>query len=128
MSYAAAKAAAVEAKATIELTPTYIEFKEKGQEIIGKYLGRAQVTGKLSEIPYYQYTFNTDRGNVKFHLGASSDKEIGTLLVEGKVYSLTFEGETKITGGRRVRKFLCLEIPMDVAPPVDGKKDDGIPI
>lgn len=101
---------AVKAKAIKQLTPAFVAWEKSGQQIIGCFISRNEVTGTLGGKAYYQYLFDTDEGRVKFSLGSSADGEVGATLVPGQVYGVTYKGKEKIKGGRQVNRFNVEEL------------------
>jgi hypothetical protein len=92
------------------LTPTFYQFSEVGDTVVGKYLDSLRVVNEKTQKEYNQYVFETDEGVIKFSLGNVTDKEIAPFLDRGKIYSFEFLGQHKIGGGKKVNKFkvLCL--------------------
>lgn len=107
------------------LSPTFHEWKKEGETIVGKLLAKAEVTSSISTGSYFQYLVDTDEGPVKFHMGRATDNEIGALLVTGGVYSFTYKGSEKISGGRTVNKFEINAIDTDALS--DTQKEEDIP-
>jgi hypothetical protein len=87
------------------LTPRYIEFKQEGAMVVGKLMHIAVVHSTLSNGTYNQYIFETDGGLVKFQMGGATDNEAGAMLVVGGIYAITFQGQDKLKGAKRVNKF-----------------------
>jgi len=114
------------ANAVKSLSAKYVEWKEVGQQIIGELVAKNPVHGQLGGSDYNQYLFNTDDGMVKFALGRASDTEAGAMMQAGGVYSITYGGQEKLKGGRKINRFDVVEViaPDDVV--VGGDKD--IPI
>lgn len=112
-----------DAKRTKKLIPTFIEFKEKGVAIVGKFLSRSQVGGGDDKKTYYQYIFETDGGLVKFHLGNVTDADAGNLMKEGCVYYIEFDGQESISGGRRVNKFIVERVVTEEEARIGGPDD-----
>jgi hypothetical protein len=106
MKFSEMKDKAKKAGAVSSLSPTYYEFEKKGASIVGRYKGRGEVSSSLGPGKYFQYLFETDDGLIKCALGAATDKEAGQLMEIGKVYVVTFQGKSKISGGRSVNKFI----------------------
>jgi len=98
------------AKVIRQLTPAFMEWKTKGQTLIGAFVSKASVQSKSAEQTYYQYIFETDNGLIKFHLGKATDNEIAEVFQRGVVYAVTFNGKEQIQGGRSVNKFNIVEI------------------
>ena len=96
-------------KRTRPMVPTFKKFREKGEMIVGRYVGKGEVEGTRGKA-YQQYIFDTDDGMVKFSLGAFGDNEIGQQFVENHVYALTFTGTEETPGGNRVNKFESVEL------------------
>jgi len=109
-------------KEVTDLTPEFLTWEKKGDTIVGEYKGRSQVHGSFDS-DYYQYIFNTDKGLVKFHLGAASDADIGTSLKVNACYAITFQGQTKLKGGKRVNKFTVEGFVIEGNEPVGGEDD-----
>jgi len=98
------------------LSPTFIEFKKKGDTVIGKLVAVTQVTSSKSQGFYNQYVVETDGGLVKFALGSATDREIEPLLEVGELYAFTFLSKESLGGGRSVNKFQidCFSSHVDV--------------
>jgi len=96
--------------ASVDLTPSYFEFKKEGTNIVGRLLGFSPVKSGLSEGFYNQYLMDTDGGLMKFHLGGAADKEIVAQLKIGEVYFIEYLGKAKISGARSVNKFRVMQI------------------
>jgi len=101
---------AAKAKEALQLTPTFVEFKEKGQQIVGAFISRAEIKSSTGKGTYFQYLFDTDDGRVKFHMGSVADSEFGESFTRGVVYLIEFLGKEKIPGGHSVNKWNVLEI------------------
>lgn len=109
-------------KETKDLTPEYLTWDKKGDTVVGLYKGRSLVHGKLTS-EYYQYIFATDKGLVKFHLGSASDADFGAALEIGSCYAITYQGQVKLEGGRRVNKFSVEAFSIGDSEPVGGEED-----
>lgn len=109
-------------KETKDLTPEYLTWGKKGDTIVGCFKGRSLVSGKLSS-EYHQYIFDTDKGLVKFHMGAASDADVGAALEVGSCYAITFQGQLELEGGRRVNKFKVEAFSVGASEPVGGEDD-----
>jgi len=109
-SYKELYAQAKKSKTTRQLTPDFIKWEKKGQQIIGAYISQNPVTSRLGGTPYNQYIFETDEGRVKFSLGRSADSEFAETFARGVVYAITYDGKDDISGGRRVNRFSIEEI------------------
>lgn len=94
-----------------KLTPEWIEWKEPGQTVIGKILSRADVQSLKYEQTMVVYSMDTDKGPVRFKLGAASEKDIGPFLKNGEVYRIVHLGLEKIEGGKERRNFEVYHIP-----------------
>lgn len=90
---------------TKAVSPTFVEFKTPGQQIIGRLDSIVLVESGLSTGTYNQYVVDTDEGMVKFHLGQSTDKEIAGSLKIGHVFAFTFIEVIKVSRGRTVNKY-----------------------
>lgn len=101
---------AVKEKSLKQLTPVYHEWKEPDDQIVGAFISKGTVESSAGGGQYYQYVFETDDGNVKFHMGRASDNDIGAVLVPGVIYAITYLGKEEISGGRRVNKFDVSEL------------------
>lgn len=126
MGYKEQLAQARKDKSAKSLSAKYVEWKEKGQVVVGKLLATNDVVGKLAGSSYKQYLFESDDGLIKFALGKATDNEAGKLMAEGGVYAITFGGQEKITGGRKINRFDVLELVAPVDDGVGGGSD--IPI
>lgn len=107
-----------------QLTPVYQEWKKPEDQVIGAFISKGTVESSAGGGQYYQYVFETDEGNVKFHMGRASDNDVGAVLVPGVIYAITFLGKEEISGGRRVNKFNVEELGPtgDFAPPASDNK------
>ena len=92
------------------LSPTYIEWLKKGDQIIGRMLAKNPVAGQVSGSSYNQYLFDTDDGLVKFAVGSATDNEAAALMKVGGVYAITFGGKEKLKGGRSINRFEIIEV------------------
>jgi len=98
------------------VTPNYVEFKKKGDQIVGQFVGKATVVSSTNKGEYNQYIFDTDDGMVKFAMGQATDKEVGQSLKQDSIYVITFNGQEKLSGARTVNKFVVEEIePVDAS-------------
>lgn len=105
------------------LSAKYVEWKDKGQVIVGRLLSKNEVSGQIGGRPYNQYLFETDDGLIKFALGTATDGEAGALMVIGGVYAVTFEGQENLTGGRKINRFNVLELESPQGSQVGGGSD-----
>lgn len=103
----------------------FIQFKDKGAKVLGRFLKRTEVESTRENQTYMQYLFDTDEGKVKFHLGRVADGEAGSLMRTGCVYEIVFQGQESIGGNRRVNLFNISHIALETDPPVGS--DDDIP-
>ncbi len=124
LSYKEMYSKAVKDKTTKQLTPVYHEWKEPDDIVIGAFISKGTVESSAGGGQYFQYVFETDEGNVKFHMGRASDNDIGAVLVPGVIYAITYQGKEEISGGRRVNKFMVEELgPVaDYSPSVSESK------
>ncbi len=122
-SYQAMYEAAQESGRTKELTAQYFEFKQRGDGFVGLLKARNEVAGKLGGKPYSQYMFETDDGLVKCAFGAATDGDAGQLMTIGSVYSVVFEGQEKIAGGRKVNRFKIVRVVTEQEASVGGPED-----
>lgn len=123
MRYADMKKAAEKAGALKDLTPTFFQFKKKGDGFVGKFVSSSPVESGLSKGSYLQYLFETDSGLLKCALGAATDKELSAVLAQGHIYSVEFLSQEKISGGRSVNKFKIMEIDLTLLPKSEDEKD-----
>jgi len=98
------------AGAVRQLTPTYHEWKSKGDIIVGVFISKNSVASTAGEGSYNQYVFETDDGVVKFHIGHASDTEVGEQFARGMIYAIEYLGKEKISGLRSVNKFNVEEL------------------
>ena len=98
---------------TKTVTPDYVEFKKKGDCVIGLLKGIAVVESSKTGKAYNQYLVMTDNGLVKFALGNATDNELRDIVKRGKVYAFTFKGKEDLGGGRSVNKFLIELLDID---------------
>ena len=110
------------------VTPDYVKWQKKGDQIIGAFVSYSPVQSRLGDKEYNQYIFETDKGLVKFALGRSADNEVTPILARGVVYAITFQGKENIAGGRSVNRFEIEEVGIadqvdetEVDPDTDGK-------
>ena len=92
------------------MTPKYVEFKQKGDALIGSFISRSEVESTTTKKNYYQYMFDTDFGLAKCHLGSATDNEAGQLFNVGGVYRIEFQGKQSLGGGKAVNKYNIDEI------------------
>jgi len=123
MTYAEMKKAAEKAGALKDLTPTFFQFKKRGDGFVGKFISSSAVESGLTQGTYLQYLFEADEGLLKCALGAATDKELSALLIAGHIYSLEFLSQEKISGGRSVNKFKVMEIDPSLLPKGEVKED-----
>lgn len=117
MSYQDAWKQAEKENTVHDVSPTWTPFEKKGQSVIGKLLGTAEIESSLSKGSYLQYLMDTDDGLIKFHLGRAADNELHTVLKVGNVYKITYLGKETIKGGRQVNQFKVLSssTPVDLS-------------
>lgn len=101
---------ALKDKSLKQLTPVYQEWKKPNDMVIGAFISKGMVESSAGGGQYYQYVFETDTGNVKFHMGRASDNDVGAVLTPGVIYAVTYLGKEEISGGRRVNKFNVEEL------------------
>jgi hypothetical protein len=107
------------------LMPTFIEFEKPGSQVVGKFMARNEVGSTETKKGYYQYTFETDHGLVKFHLGNVTDADAGSLMEVGRVYFIEFQGQEKLAGGKRVNKFIVERLYTEEEARVGGLDDQA---
>jgi len=110
---------AVKAKEIRQITATYHAWDKEGEVILGRFIGSSEVESSLGGGTYNQYLLETDEGPVKFALGRSADAEIGAMLKKDRIYRIEYRGQEEISGGRRVNKFICLEVGFYESMPGD---------
>lgn len=123
MGYKEQYEAARKDKKVRELSAMFVEWKDKGQQIIGRLVGRNSVVGQFAGSRYNHYLFETDDGLKKFALGGATDNEAGQLMGRGGVYSITYQGQETISAGRKINKFEVVEIEAPVETAVGGASD-----
>lgn len=123
MSYQSMFDEAKEAGRAKGLSAKYVEFKKKGDAIIGRLVSRNKVASTAGTGYYYQYLFETDKGLIKCALGTATDNEAGALMGKDGVYSITFMGKQDIGHGRSINRFDILEIAQPVEAVVGGAGD-----
>lgn len=123
MSYKEQFTAAKKDSTGRKLSAEYIEFKEKGQQVIGKLLSKNAVDSSLGSGSYYQYLLDSDDGLVKIALGKATDGEAGALMCVGGIYSIIYGGQEKLKGGRKINRFDILEIQVSEQAIVGGSSD-----
>lgn len=106
-----------------QLSAQFIEWKEKEQSVVGRLVARVAVSSTLSAGQYNHYLFETDEGLVKFALGRATDNEAGQLMGKGGIYSVVYQGQEKISGGRKINRFEITEIEPPIETPVGGASD-----
>jgi len=95
---------------TASVTPKWVAFDKEGESVCGKLLGTVEVASGLGSGIYLQYLMETDDGLIKFSLGAATDKELKTVLHTDGIYKITYVGQQKIKGGRRVNRFQVIAL------------------
>ena len=109
-------------KTIVDITPQWVPFESEGQCIVGRYRGSAEVSSSLGEGTYLQYLFDTDEGLVKFSLGKATDNELSTVMFVGGIYHVTYLGQVKVKGGRRVNQFK-VQVISDGEQPLESSPD-----
>ena len=102
-----------------DLTPMFVEWTKVNQSILGRFKSSSDVAGSKGTGTYKQYLFDTDEGLVKFALGSATDKEFASLLIQGEVYQIVYDGQIKISGARKVNKFKLLWLDVNEALDVE---------
>lgn len=87
------------------LSPVWKTFEKAGDAVTGVLLGTSEVTSGLGSGTYLQYLMQSDEGLIKFSLGAATDRELKAVLKEGMLLRISYIGQVKIKGGRRVNRF-----------------------
>lgn len=123
MTYKSLFDEAKKAKKLVKLAAEYIQFEDKGQQIIGKLLNINHVKSSAGEGYYNQYLFDTDKGKVKFALGTATDTDSGALMKIGGVYSVTYKGQETLSGGRKMNQFDIQLVVEPTEEPVGGGSD-----
>lgn len=123
MGYQGLLDAATEAGKLERLSPTFVEFKNSGDSVTGKFLSAGEVVSTLGSGVYKHYTFDSDNGPIKFGLGGATDRDLEGLLKIGGVYHIVYLGKESLAGGKSVNKFevYVLEQPPSLA--IGGKSD-----
>lgn len=123
MGYRDQLEAAHKAKSTKSLSAKFIEWKAKGQQVVGRLLARNAVASQLGGGTYFHYLFETDEGLAKVSLGRATDNDAGQLMGRNGVYSVIFLGKEKISGGRNINKFEIIEVEAPIESNVGGASD-----
>ena len=110
LSYKEQYEKAKKAKTVIQLTPEYLEWNKPEQQIVGAFISRGEVSSSSGGGTYFQYVFETDDRNVKFHMGTNADNDVGASFKPGVIYSIIYMGQEEISTTRRVNKFIVEEI------------------
>lgn len=110
MTYQERFTQAVKDHRTKDVSPEWVAFEKKDQSVLGKLLGTSAVDSSLGSGSYLQYMMETDDGLIKFSLGAATDKELAPVIKVGGVYKITYQGQQKIKGGRRVNRFKVVSL------------------
>ena len=105
------------------LVPTYVEFKKKGDTVLGRLRGISTVTSSSTKQDYNQYLVDTDKGLVKFALGNATDNEVCPSLVKGSLYSFEFIKKEDLGGNRSVNKWNIVEV-LESEEPITENPDD----
>lgn len=105
MSYKQQFAEMEKANKVQNLTPQFVKWEKKGQELIGEFRSAHPVASSMGEGTYTQYVFDTDEGLVKFSLGGAADKEFANVFRTGGLYKIIYDGQVKISGGRSVNQY-----------------------
>jgi len=105
------------------LTPDYVEFKKKGDCVVGRLKGVVIVESPKTGKAYCQYLAETDKGLVKFAMGNATDNEVRDVLKRGRVYAFTFQSKEDLGGGRQVNKFLIEELDTEEEGPPLADED-----
>jgi hypothetical protein len=126
MGYKELAKEAVKSGAAKTLTAKWIEWSKAGQQIIGKLIAKNIVKSTAGGSDYKQYLFDTDDGHVKFALGSATDSDTGQLMTEGGIYSVTFKGQEKLKGGRKINRFEIIELSAVEGSPVGGESDTPV--
>lgn len=107
---------------TVNLTPEFKEFKEKGDKIIGAFVSKLEIPSQRGSGSYYQYIFDTNEGRIKFALGKVTDGAIADQLQTGYIYAITYNGKIDIGGGRSVN-----DVTVEFVANPEGLTDEGLP-
>ena len=107
-----------------QLSATYHEWKKKGEAVIGEYIQVNQVPGRQKDTMYNQYLFQTDEGLVKFSMGGVTDNEAGSMMRQGEVYRVEFQGQEEIGHGQRVNRFQIERLTQPDVERVGGPGDE----
>lgn len=107
---------------TVNLTPEFYQFKEKGEIIVGAFITKMEIPSQRGSGSYYQYIFDTNKGRIKFALGKVTDGAIADVLKEGYIYAITYNGKIDIGGSRYVN-----DVTVEFVANPDGLTEDGLP-
>jgi len=105
------------------VSPSFVEFKNSGDSVTGKYLSAGEVVSNLGTGVYNHYTFDTDNGPVKFGLGGATDRDLAGLLKVGGVYHIVYLGKEALAGAKSVNKFEVYVLQQPDGEAVGGKND-----
>jgi len=108
----------------VTMTPVFVKLEKIGDAILGRFKAWSIVRPASGEgTEYRDYTFDTDNGLVRFHLGAQTDKELDGVMQPGGVYSITYKEDVKLAKGRHTKKYtvLCIE------PPIRQPGEENLP-
>lgn len=92
------------------ITPEFIPWEKKGQTVLGQFISKNLVKSREDDKTYGQYLFKTDIGLAKFSMGGAADNEYAETMIPGNVYHITFEGQEKLSGKKKVNKFTVLDL------------------
>lgn len=84
------------------IKPEFVTFETEGQQITGSLIGREWVELQGGTCP--KYIVDTDTGRVAF-LGTTQIAECLEGLPMGTVIRVTYKGELKRPGGRKLKEF-----------------------
>lgn len=109
------------------VTPKFVEFKDKDEQVVGRLMGQQTIKSTKNEGTYQHYIVESDNGLIKFAMGSATDGELSATLKRGGVYAFKFLGQEDLGGGRRVNKFDVVElldgfIPMETPAGVSSEE------
>ena len=123
MKYKELLKAKKDAKAGRFLSSEYIKFEKKNDAVVGRLLSINEVSGQLGGKSYKQYLFDTDDGLIKCAFGNATDNEAGALMGRGGIYSVVYEGQEQLKGGRSINRFTITELEAPGEGQVGGDAD-----
>ena len=87
------------------LKPTWKEWGEKGDTVLGKLTGVIDVNSTKFDSTFKKYSMDTDEGAVQFMLGGASDNDTGVFMEVGSIYLVEYTGKEDIGKGNPRRTY-----------------------